>query len=1077
MEKKLPSRIRRKRNIKIKKSTIGMFAMVFAFVFAMFHVFAGENNKIIVETKTANRGDTVNLKVNLECKQEYNSALIELEFDTDVLEYVRTTMATTANPAAVNDDPDNVDPINFIAPAPNKAEDVAAANESGKLSLGYAIDGEVACEDIQMASVRFKVKDNAPYGSSPVTISTAKMAKEVDGEKTNLTVDKENGAVNLSLPVDLNSVALEEDTFTIQKGETDNIVVTYEPENTTDDKTVTYTGYDEDVITVDSDGTIHAVATGTTTVTVTAFGKTMTANVTVVNEVQTVTLSGSTHEIEAEEELQLTAAITPNDADDKTLTWSSSSSSVATVDQNGKVTGVATGTTTIKATSVNGKIGTYEVNVIVPITAFTLTSNANLELNKNATSTITYTITPNEPSESTTVTWTSSDESVATVSNGVITAMGGGTATITGSLGTTKNNIRPITVNVTVNVPLTSVTITEDNFSLLPTQEKDLHATLDPSDATNKDVTWTSNNTQVATVDANGKVTAVAPGDAVITARVAAEDKEDTVNVHVKQPVTGATINKSEVTLARGDEDTLSVTFTPANAEEEVTVTWSSADSSSVSVDTNGKIKAIKGTQSPVRITGTLSNGMDPVTCDVTVNVPLNDISLDKTTLTLDKNNSEKVTVIYDPSDTSDDKTVRWESSNESIATVDSQGNVTGTGRGVTTITATVGTHSKSCQVTVNVPVTSVTITDEDFTLARSKTKSLTATVAPDDANPEYKTVTWSSDNESVATVDSNGVVTAVAKGTANITATANGKSDSVKVTVNVPVTGFTTPEDSKTIIKNQSATISTTIEPSDADDKTITWTSSNSRVATVDANGKVTGVAAGTAKITGTLSNDMKVEVNVTVEIIPVTAIEIGDYEEEMLKDGTQDGTQVLTVTYSPENATEVTDVTWESSNTQVATVDANGTVTGIAAGTVTITARMGQLSDSVDITVIEVPLEGISLDANPTETEVGKPYQIVPKLEPLNATDDIDYTYESSDPEIATVDQDGKVTTKKAGKVTITIKASNGTDEFEDTIELTVNTPSSPQTGVTPIWVYGGIIAVLLIIGVVIYKKKELF
>ena len=75
------------------------------------------------------------------------------------------------------------------------------------------------------------------------------------------------------------------------------------------------------------------------------------------------------------------------------------------------------------------------------------------------------------------------------------------------------------------------------------------------------------------------------------------------------------------------------------------------------------------------------------------------------------------------------------------------------------------------------------------------------------------------------------------------------------------------------------------------------------------------------------------------------------------------------------------------------------------------------------------------------------------------------------------ATVDEYGRVTTKKAGTVTITIKASNGTAVYEDTIELTVNAPASPQTGITPIWVYGGIIALLLIIGVVIYKKKELF
>ena len=1078
MEKKLPSRIRRKRNIKIKKSTLGMFAMLFAFVFAMFHVFAGENNKIIIEKiEAADRGDEIDVSVNLESVKEYNSGLVEIAFDNTVLEYTGAYVATVGNPSAPRKDQ-----VAITCLAPSSASEIEEANANGTVEIACVIpsEGKTVNEDIELAELYFDVLGDAPYGRSPITITSATMAKEIDGEKETLTVDKEDGYVTLALPVDLDSVELEEDTFEIQKGETDNIVVLYESENTTDDKNFTYTGYDEDIISVASNGTITALAVGETSVTVTAFGKTLTANVTVVNHVKTVTITGSTHDIEGGETLQLSAAVLPADAyaEERVLTWSSTSASVATVDQNGLVTAVGRGTTTITATSGNGVSGTYEVNVIVPITAFT-TSDADLELAKGDTHSINYTITPAEPSESTNITWESSDRNVAEVSNGVITAIGGGTATITGSLGQTKNNIQPITIDVTVNVPLTSVTIDSEDFTLLPTQERDLQATLDPSDATNKDVTWTSSNAEVATVSADGKVTAVAPGDATITARVVAENKEDTVEVHVNKPIEGAVINKTEVTLARGENDTLSVTITPNDAEEEYTVTWESADPSSVSVDASGKITALKGTQSPVRITGTLSNlAHSVVTCDVTVNVPLTGISLNKTSMTLDKNNSEKLTVTYEPADTSDDKEVTWATGDPNIATVDSEGNVTAKGRGVTTITATVGTHSANCQVTVNVPVTSVDITDADFNLNRSATKSLTAVVNPEDANPEYKTITWSSDNESIATVDSNGVVTAVAAGSANITATASGKSDSVKVTVVVPITDFTTPEASKTILRKSSTTISTTITPSDTtEDTTITWTSSNESVATVDSNGKVTGVAEGTATITGTLPNNMKVQVAVTVEIIPVASIEIEDYEDEMLKDGTQNGTQVLTVTYSPENATEVTDVTWTSSDEDVATVDENGKVTGIAEGTVTITAHMGQLTDSVEITVIEVPLEGVSLDESPTETEVGKPYQLKYNLEPYNATDDVTYTFESSDPEIATVDANGIVTTKKAGKVTITIKASNGTDEFEDTIELTVNAPSSPQTGVTPIWVYGGIIAVLLIIGVVIYKKKELF
>ena len=1058
MEKKLPSRIRKKRNLKIKKSTIGVFVAVFAFVFSIFQAFAGTNPTIIMDKiESASVGDTVTMNVSLENDKDYTSLGFTVNFDPSKLEFVPT--GSKALSASGDDDE-----------APEFDTHMLTTNEAanGRLMFAFVfLTGGTANTDATLGRVKFRVKDGA-VGQNDVTISNIKMElMNPDETVTSYDVDKEDGYIKVAVPVDPNSVALEEDEFEIQKGSTATLVVTYEPENTTDPMNAQYASSATNVATVSDSGVITAVAPGNATITVTAFGQELTATVTVVNHITGVTLTAPTTEINKSGTVQVSATITPDDtSDDTTLVWASSATNVATVDQTGKVTAVGGGTTTITATSTNNVVGSINISVVVPITEFT-TTDTSVNMEKGDTHTIPVTITPNDTTESTTITWVSSATTVATINaSGVVTAVGAGNATITGTL---PNNMS-ITVPVTVTVPLVSISLDKDNIELVPEQTQTLELTINPDDTTDTNpVVWESSSTAVATVN-NGTVTAVAPGNATIT--VTKGSQTATATVHVLKAIDSIVISQPEVTLNRNASATLTAIITPNDAEEDKTVTWTSSDPTSVSVTQQGVITGLKGTQNPVTITAELPNGMS-ATSQVTVVVLLDDISLNKSSATLNRGETETLTVSYDPEDTSEDTTVTWESSATNVATV-SNGTVTAVGPGTAVITATVGTHSKVCTITVLVPIESVTVPDADFTLNRGATKTVSATVNPSDTT-EDTTVTWTSSATNVATVDSTGKVTAVSAGTATITATAGGKSDTVKVTVVVPITEFTASSATMEIVKNTSQTISTTINPTDTtEDTTITWTSSATNIATVDANGKVTGKAAGSATITGTLPNDMQVQVVVTVTIIPVESITISQKNIPLLRKDTVG----LSVTYSPENATEVTDVTWESSDTTVATVDADGKVTALKEGSATITARMGQLTDTANVTVTEVALEGISLEGNSTTTEVGADYILKPVLEPADATDDVTYTYESSDPEIAEVDPTtGKLITKKAGTVTITIKASNGNEEYEDTITITVNTPSSPQTGVTPIWVYGGIIAILSIIAVVICKKKELF
>ena len=200
---------------------------------------------------------------------------------------------------------------------------------------------------------------------------------------------------------------------------------------------------------------------------------------------------------------------------------------------------------------------------------------------------------------------------------------------------------------------------------------------------------------------------------------------------------------------------------------------------------------------------------------------------------------------------------VTWKSSNTKVATVSGTGKVTAKGKGTATITCTAKDGSgvkASCKVTVKQPVTKITLNKSSLSITRGKTYQLKATVAPTTAN--NKAVAWKSSNVKVAAVSSTGKVTAKGKGTATITCTAkdgSGKKASCKVTVKQPVTKITLNKSSLSITKGKTYQLKATVAPTNANNKTVAWKSSNTKVAAVSSTGKVTAKGKGTATITCT--------------------------------------------------------------------------------------------------------------------------------------------------------------------------------------------------------------------------------
>lgn len=235
-------------------------------------------------------------------------------------------------------------------------------------------------------------------------------------------------------------------------------------------------------------------------------------------------------------------------------------------------------------------------------------------------------------------------------------------------------------------------------------------------------------------------------------------------------------------------------------------------------------------------------------------NVAVTEVILDKTKLTLKEGDSEPLLAIVKPDDATD-KTVTWSTSDESIAKVDNNGKVTAVKEGTATIIARAGAKSATCAVNVSrkvIEVTSVTMNKAELTLTEGDSETLTATVKPDDATD--KTVTWTSSDANVASVDAYGKVTAVKEGHATITAKAGEISASCSVTVNkkvIPVTEVVLNKTQLKLTEGDSETLIATVKPDDATNKIVTWITSDQKIATVDNDGIVRAIAPGTAKIT----------------------------------------------------------------------------------------------------------------------------------------------------------------------------------------------------------------------------------
>lgn len=339
------------------------------------------------------------------------------------------------------------------------------------------------------------------------------------------------------------------------------------------------------------------------------------------------------------------------------------------------------------------------------------------------------------------------------------------------------------------------------------------------------------------------------------------------------------------------------------------------------------------------------------------IEIEVTDLILDRNTLifdTIGQTKTIKASVL--PSEATE-KTIEWTTSDAKVATV-INGIVTAVGNGTATIKATAGAISATCKVTVSPKITAFTIDQTFITFDTIGTsRILKTTIVP--SNAENTAVTWSSSDTKVATV-SSGKITAVGNGTAIITAKVGSLTTSCNVVVSQKVTKVELRLKNQTINgtlkvqKGQSYSLKAMVTPTNADAKNanVTFSSSNKKRATVSSVGKVKVVGTGKVTITAKTADGKiaKVTLNATGKAIKVSKVKISGSKKMKVKEK-----QTLSLTISPATAKNQK-VTWKSSNSKIATVNAKGVITAKKAGKVTITATTKDGSNkktSIKITV----------------------------------------------------------------------------------------------------------------------------
>ena len=719
------------------------------------------------------------------------------------------------------------------------------------------------------------------------TVITAKTKDGTDiTVSTNLTI----------LPLYVEIMAFAEPSVSIVKTEDKTITLTLNSEEV-DNKSMVWTSSDESVATVvqnpNSSYPLEAIVTahkiGKATIKAEAQDG---SGINATCEVEVTPLMVSDFSLQTASVVktiptQLEAKVSPDEADNKKLKWTSLIPDIATVTEDGMLTGLKMGTAQIKAEALDGSNISKTFNVEVtglPVSSISLPTTP-VSVVKTKTGKIKVVVEPLE-SDNQKLTWTSSRTDIATVDNeGVVTGKKVGTTRITASTTDGTNLKASVDVNIEP-LKVETMAFAEPSVSIVKTEDKTITLTLNSEEVDNKSMVWTSSDESVATVVQN--MNAVYPLEAIVVAHkvgkatIKAEAQDGsgmsaTCEVDVT-PLMVSDFSLLTASVVKTIPTQLEAKVSPAEADNKK-LKWSSLTPDIATVTEDGIITGLKmGTAKVKAETTDGSNLSNTFEVQVT-GLPVSTISLPQE-LSIVKTESMKLEYSILPL-ASDNQKLKWSSNATYIASVDeSTGVITAHKVGDAVITAT-ATDGSGISASTTIHVTPLKVSQiempKEISLLRSLSKQIEVNIVPELA--DNKTLKWTSDNEDVATVTQEGVVKGLKVGNANITASATDGSE-VSATCKVTVKPVVIDLSTKTINLRKGESYAEQIVnvlPDNYEHKEVVWASADDSIASVDSEGMITAVKPGITTIKYSLGYDSSITAECKVIVYDENVVYVG--------------------------------------------------------------------------------------------------------------------------------------------------------------------------------------------------------
>ena len=767
-----------------------------------------------------------------------------------------------------------------------------------------------------------------------------------------------NGAKGIYPLYPTSSVSLAKE-MSVNKAKPTKIDYTIMPENA-GTKELEWSSENPEVATVDANGVVTGKKIGKTVITAkTKDGTdiTVSTNLTILPlYVETMAFAEPSVSIVKTEDKTITLTLNSEEVDNKSMVWTSSDESVATVVQNPNssypleaiVTAHKIGKATIKAEAQDGSgiNATCEVEVTpLMVSDFSLQTASVV---KTIPTQLEAKVSPDE-ADNKKLKWTSLIPDIATVTeDGMLTGLKMGTAQIKAEALDGSNISKTFNVEVT-GLPVSSISLPTTPVSVVKTKTGKIKVVVEPLESDNQKLTWTSSRTDIATVDNEGVVT----GKKVGTTRITASTTDGTnlkasVDVNI-EPLKVETMAFAEpsVSIVKTEDKTITLTLNSEEVDNKSMV-WTSSDESVATVVQNMNavypleaiVVAHKVGKATIKAEAQDGSGMS-ATCEVDVTpLMVSDFSL--LTASVVKTIPTQLEAKVSPAE-ADNKKLKWSSLTPDIATVTEDGIITGLKMGTAKVKAetTDGSNlSNTFEVQVTgLPVSTISLPQE-LSIVKTESMKLEYSILP--LASDNQKLKWSSNATYIASVDeSTGVITAHKVGDAVITATAtDGSGISASTTIHVTPLKVSQIEMPKEIslLRSLSKQIEVNIVPELADNKTLKWTSDNEDVATVTQEGVVKGLKVGNANITASATDGSEVSATCKVTVKPVV-IDLSTKTINLRK-GESYAEQIVNVL--PDNY-EHKEVVWASADDSIASVDSEGMITAVKPGITTIKYSLG--------------------------------------------------------------------------------------------------------------------------------------